>query len=319
MRALVYDGSLKLRTDYPEPRPAAGEALVEVLLAGICRTDIEVTRGYMDFRGVLGHEFVGRVAKGAGRGTPAPGRRVVGEINCVCGKCDMCQAGLKTHCRQRTAIGIQGRDGCFADRIALPAENLHAVNDGLPDEAAVFAEPLAAAIQVVQQVQPNPKEKTVVIGDGRLGQLIAQVLMARKVRPLVVGMNEHKLRRLERLGVSCLPASEARPRKDAKVVVEASGSVDGFRMAMEFVRPRGTIVLKSTLAAGEPIDLSPLVVDEVRLQGSRCGPFTEALAILAEGAIDLEGLTSAEYPLDRGAEAIEAAQNPDALKVLVRP
>ncbi|NIA22480.1 MAG: alcohol dehydrogenase catalytic domain-containing protein [Anaerolineaceae bacterium] len=181
MKALLYDGSqLALVDDYPAPQPGTDEVLVEVRLAGICRTDIEITRGYMDFRGVLGHEFVGLVtAAGGAAGQKWQGRRVVSEINCVCGKCQMCQAGLKTHCQCRTVLGIDAHDGCLAERIAVPAGNLFAVPDGVTDEQAVFVEPLAAAFQVVQQVRPSPKDSAVVIGDGRLGQLVAQVLVSR--------------------------------------------------------------------------------------------------------------------------------------------
>ena len=320
MRALVYDGSLQVVDDYPDPRAGPDEVVVNVSLAGICQTDIEVTRGYMDFRGVLGHEFVGVVASAGGpAGKEWVGRRVAAEINCVCGKCEMCLAGLKTHCFDRTVLGIQGRDGCMAERVAVPAANLYAMPEPVKDEAAVFVEPLAAAMQVIQQVRPNPKDKTVVIGDGRLAQLIAQVLVAREVRPLVIGLHESKLRRLERFGISCLVASEARPRKEAHLVIEASGSTAGFKMAMEYVRPRGTIVLKSTIADAGALNLSPIVVDEVCVQGSRCGPFSEAINALARDQVDLAGLVTGEYPLTDGVRALQAAQAPEALKVLIRP
>jgi threonine dehydrogenase-like Zn-dependent dehydrogenase len=320
MNALIYDGQLKFAPDCADPKPAADEVMVKVTLAGICQTDIEITKGYMNFRGVIGHEFVGVVATSGGTaGDKWKGKRVVGEINCICGKCEMCLAGLKAHCLKRTTIGIAGHDGCLAERLVLPAANLHAVPDNVSDAQAVLVEPLAAAFQVTQQMPPSPKEKAVVIGDGRLAQLIAQVLVSRGARPLVIGINENKMRRLERLGISCLLASEARPRHDAHLVVEASGSLAGFTQAMEFVRPRGTIVLKSTIAATGGINLSPLVVDEICVLGSRCGPFGEALASLARGEIDLEGLITAEYPLKDGVKAIAAAQAPDALKIVVRP
>jgi len=321
VKALLYDGNqLAVVDDHPEPQPGGDEVIVEVRLAGICRTDIEITRGYMDFRGVLGHEFVGLVtACGGSQGRKWKDRRVVSEINCVCGQCEMCQAGLKSHCLRRTVLGIDGRDGCMAERIAVPAANLHLVPDNVPDEKAVFVEPLAAAFQVVQQVQPGPRDTAVVIGDGRLGQLIAQVLAGRGIRPLVVGMNRHKLRRLERMGISCLLASEAQPRPEAHLVVEASGSTDGFQMAMDFVRPRGTIVLKSTLTGGAELNLSPIVINEVTVLGSRCGPFIDAIAALAGGTVDTEGLITAEYPLSEACRAMAAAQHGDALKVVVRP
>lgn len=319
MQALVYDGQLRVVPDYPDPTPTPGEVLINVILAGICQTDIEITRGYMAFRGVLGHEFVGTVAAaGSSAGAAWVGRRVVAEINCVCGKCEMCLAGLKAHCLERTVLGIQGRDGCMARRVVVPAANLHGLPDSVTDEMAVLVEPLAAAFQVVQQVRPNPKEKSVIIGDGRLAQLVAQVFLSRGVRPLVIGINENKLRRLERFGISCMTTAEARPRKDAHLVVEASGSVAGLTMAMQFVRPRGTIVLKSTIAAREPLNLSPIVVDEVTVLGSRCGPFSEAIASLARGQVDTGGMITASYPLADGVRAMQAAQSPDALKVVLR-
>ncbi len=319
MKALVYDGQLKLVADYPEPKAGPDEVVVKVSLAGICRTDLEITHGYMNYRGVMGHEFVGTVLGGAGRASDKwKGRRVVAEINCVCEKCEMCLAGLKAHCLRRTTIGIAGHDGCFAERIAVPMANLHAVPDGVADSQAVFTEPLAAAFQVIQQLPANPKERVVVIGDGRLGQLVAQVFASRGVRPLVIGQNEAKLRRLERMGISCLAATEARPRHDAHVVVEASGSAEGLKMAMEFVRPRGTIVLKSTIAAPGGLNLSPLVVDEVTVLGSRCGPFGEALAALGQGTINLDGLVTAEFGLAEGVQAMAAAERAEALKVLIR-
>jgi len=320
LQALVFDGQLRVVADHPEPKPGPAEVLVQVDLAGICQTDIEITRGYMDYRGVLGHEFVGRVtASGSPAGASWVGKRVVAEINCVCGKCEMCLAGLKTHCLQRTTLGILGRDGCLAERVVVPTANLHAVPDSVPDEAAVLVEPLAAAFQVVQQVRPNPREKQVIIGDGRLAQLVAQVFASRGARPVVVGINENKMRRLERLGISCFLASEVHPRHDVHLVVEASGSVAGLAMAMQFVRPRGTIVLKSTIAAREPINLSPIVVDEVTVLGSRCGPFGEAIGALARGQVDTAGMVTAKFPLSDGVRAVQAAQLPDSLKVVVKP
>jgi len=321
VKALVFRGGrLAVVDDYPEPQPAADEVVIDVTLAGICRTDIEVTRGYMNFEGVLGHECVGVVGQAGGAaGKKWIGRRVVCEINCVCGKCDMCMAGLKTHCRRRTAIGIEGRDGCFAQRVAVPVANLHAVPNGVADDVAVFAEPLAAALQIIQQVRPSPRDTVVVIGDGRLGQLTAQVLASRGLRPMVVGKSRDKLRRLERLGIGVLDVAEARPRGETHLVVEASGSVEGLRMAIEFVRPRGTIVLKSTLAVGEPLNLSPVVVNEVTILGSRCGPLNEALVTLANGAVSTDGLVSAVYPLSDGVKAMDAAMRPESLKVLIRP
>lgn len=319
MRALVYDGQLKVTGDYVAPKAGPDEVVIRTVLAGICQTDIEITRGYMGFRGVLGHEFVGVVeSAGGASGEKWKGRRVVGDINCVCGKCEMCMAGLKGHCLRRTVLGIDGRGGCMAERFVLPAANLYAVPDSVPDRVAVLTEPLAAAFQVIQQVPPNPRTKAVLIGDGRLGQLIAQVLTSRGMRPLVIGRHEGKLRRLDRLGISCLAASEARPRHDAHLVIDASGSADGLRLAMEFVRPRGMIVLKSTVAGGCDVNLSPLVVNEVTMVGSRCGPIGDALAALAQREIDTEGMITAEVPLKDGVRGVSLAQEPEALKVVVR-
>ncbi len=319
MKAVVFDGKLRVVDDYPEPVAAAQEVIVDVHLAGICQTDIEITRGYMDFRGVLGHEFVGTVRScGGHEGRPLVGRRVVGEINCVCGQCEMCRMGLSTHCQRRTVLGISGRDGCMAQRVAIPVDNVHRIADGVSDEEAVLVEPLAAAFQVAQQVKLNPRQQSVVIGDGRLGQLIAQVMQSHGVRPLVIGKHAEKLRRLERMGISCLTVDEARPRNDAHLVVEASGSADGFRMAMDYVRSRGTIVLKSTIAADSGINLAPVVVNEITVLGSRCGPFPQAIAALNEGSINLDGLISGSFPLEKAAEAFEAAQRPENLKIVLR-
>jgi threonine dehydrogenase-like Zn-dependent dehydrogenase len=299
---------------HAEPAAAPGEVRVRVLLASVCRTDLEIVKGYMGFTGVLGHEFVGVALEG--RHT---GRRVVGAINCVCGACDMCAAGLPTHCRRRTVLGIQGRDGAFAEQLILPEANLHPVPDSVPDRQAVFAELLAAAIQVGRQVEMRPGSKIIVLGDGRLGQLVAQVLAARGLAPLVVGKAKAKRALLAPLGIATADAADVRPAKDADFVVECTGTATGLGMALEFVRPRGTVVLKSTVADTTGFALAPIVIDEVTVVGSRCGPMAEAVAMLARGEIRTEPLVSAEYPLDRAPEAIAAAARPESIKVLIRP
>ncbi len=315
MKACVFDGkAVRIDPDYPDPSPAAGEAVVRIRLAGVCRTDLEIVKGYMHFTGVLGHEFVGTALGGKHEG-----RRVVGEINCVCGRCDMCRAGLPTHCRNRTVPGIQGRDGAFAERLLLPEANLRAVPDGVSDEQAVFAEPLAAAIQIGRQVDFEPGEEVVVLGDGRLGQLVAQVLRAWNLRPRVIGKSPAKLAILERLGIAAIHCEEARPGHDTRVVVECTGTPDGLAMALEFVRPRGAIVLKSTVADAAGPNLAPAVVNEVTIIGSRCGPMDEAVAMLARGKIQVAPLITATFPLDESLQALEAAARPDAIKVLIRP
>ncbi|HUX00721.1 MAG: alcohol dehydrogenase catalytic domain-containing protein [Phycisphaerae bacterium] len=314
MKACVFDGkAVRVEPDYPDPEVRAGEVRVRVRMAGICRTDLEIVKGYMGFRGVLGHEFVGVAESGR-----HAGRRVVGEINCPCGRCDLCREGLATHCRRRTVLGIEGRDGAFAERLALPEENLHPVPDTVPDEQAVFAEPLAAAIQIGRQVDFHPGEEVVVLGDGRLGQLVAQVLRAWNVQPTVVGRSPTKLAILERLGIAVVPEREARPAADTRVVVECTGSPDGLGMALRFVRPRGTIVLKSTVADTAGLDLAPIVVNEVTVVGSRCGPMDEAVAMLGRGEVRVEPLVTATYALDEAPEALRAADRPDAIKVLIR-
>jgi len=315
MNACLFDGrAVRLDRAYPEPVPAAGEVRVRVLLAGVCRTDLEIVKGYMRFAGVLGHEFVG-----VAMDSPLAGRRVVGEINCPCGGCDLCAAGLPTHCRRRTVLGIAGRDGAFAERLILPEKNLHEVPDAVGDRAAVFAEPLAAAIQIGRQVELKPGTRVVVLGDGRLGQLAAQVLRAWRMAPMVVGKSDAKLDILASLGIACIHADNARPARNAAVVVECTGTADGLAMAMRFVRPRGTIVLKSTVADTAGLDLAPLVVDEITVVGSRCGPMAEAVAMLAAGQVQVEPLITAEYALDDAPQALEAAARPEAIKVLIRP
>ena len=315
MKACIFDGrAVRLDPSHPEPAAAPGEVRVRVLLAGVCRTDLEIVKGYMGFTGVLGHEFVGVAMEGR-----HAGRRVVGATNCVCGGCDMCAAGLPTHCRRRTVLGIQGRDGAFAEQLILPEANLHVVPDAVPDRRAVFAELLAAAIQVGRQVEMRPGNKIIVLGDGRLGQLVAQVLAAWGLAPRVVGKAKAKLAILVSMGIAAAHADAVRPEKDADVVIECTGTAAGLGMALEFVRPRGTVVLKSTVADTAGLNLAPIVIDEVTVVGSRCGPMAEAVAMLARGEVQTEPLVSAEYPLDRAPEAIEAAARPESIKVLIRP
>jgi len=315
MRACVFDGrAVRVDSAFPDPSPAAGEIRIRLRLAGICRTDLEIVKGYMGFAGILGHEFVGTALEGRHEG-----RRVVGEINCVCGSCDMCAAGLPTHCRRRTVLGIDGRDGAFAEYLTLPEANLHAVPDDVSDRQAVFAEPLAAAIQIGRQVNLRPGQKIVVLGDGRLGQLAAQVLAAWGLRPTVVGRAPAKLAILRSLGIGTLAADQARPAKDADVVVECTGAAEGLAMALAFARPRGTIILKSTVADTAGLNLAPLVVDEITVVGSRCGPMADAVAMLARGEVAVEPLITAQYALDDAPEALAAAAQPDAIKVVMRP
>jgi threonine dehydrogenase-like Zn-dependent dehydrogenase len=313
MLAVEFDGRATVRTDYPRPKPGRDEVLVEVRKAGVCSTDLEVLNGYMSFRGVMGHEFVGTVVSGSRQWKR---KRVVAEINCVCGRCDMCRSGLANHCRRRTVIGIDGRDGCFAEFIAVPARNLHEVPDAVRDEEAVFVEPLAAAFQVVRQVPLDAKDKVVVLGDGRLAQLVARVLKARLKRMLLVGKHPAKLEAAEKQGIQALRVEEFVPAADADVVVEATGRPSGLDLAMRTVRPRGKIVLKSTFAEAEGLNLAPLVIHEITVVGSRCGPFPDALRALASGDVDVSALLSAEFALRDAPAAFDAAARGDHIKVL---
>jgi threonine dehydrogenase-like Zn-dependent dehydrogenase len=315
MRALwLEDRQIRFREDVPRPVPGPGEARIRVRLAGICNTDLELVHGYYPFAGVPGHEFVGEVDEAPG----APewvGRRVVGEINAACGRCDACARGERTHCERRTVLGIKGRDGALAEHLVLPVENLHAVPDAMPDEAAVFTEPLAAALRVTEQVALSPELRVIVLGDGKLAQLVAQALAARCAL-LVIGRHPEKLGHLARRGIatSVGPPKGLRP---ADVVVECTGQPDGFALARQLVRPRGSIVLKSTYHGDTTLNLSSVVVDEVSLIGSRCGPFAPALDLLAAGAVEVAPLVHARFPLVRAEDAFVEAARPGVLKVLV--
>jgi threonine dehydrogenase-like Zn-dependent dehydrogenase len=315
MKALLFDGQLELADSYPLPVPPPGEARVRTILAGICNTDLEIVRGYAGFRGVLGHEFVG-VVEAAGDPSLV-GRRVVGEINAACETCDICRAGMPSHCPNRTALGIRGRDGALAEAFCLPIGNLHPVPDVMPDQVAVFTEPLAAACQVLDQVHVQPTNRVVVLGDGKLGLLVAQVLALTGCALTVIGRHEEKLAILAARGIDTRVGTEGLEGR-AEVVVECTGQAAGFDQARRLVRPRGTLVLKSTYHGLVETDLSSLVVDEIQVLGSRCGPFPAALRLLSQGLVDVTPLIEAQYTLDEGLAAFEHAGQRGALKVLVR-
>ncbi|WP_438037736.1 MDR/zinc-dependent alcohol dehydrogenase-like family protein [Sorangium sp. So ce128] len=329
MRALVWDGTAARVIDRDPPSTTAGMAVVEVRCAGICNTDLEIIKGYMGFRGTLGHEFVGDVVEG-----PAAwlGRRVVGEINFACGRCESCARGLGRHCPTRTVMGIVGADGALAERVAVPVANLHAVADGVDDEEAVFAEPLAAAFAILEQVRVSPGASALVFGDGKLGLLIAQVLHQAGARVLAVGKHEEKLALMRAQGIATeLVRPEPSGQTDAgaspppcawagdpaELVVEATGTAEGFVRAARATRPRGTLVLKSTVAGLSSVHLAELVINEITVVGSRCGLFGPALRALEARTVDVRSLVSARLPLERAAEALAAAAAPGALKVLV--
>jgi len=315
VRAITFDTRASYVASHPDPTPGPGECLIKVHAAGICATDLEILRGYMGFAGVLGHEMVGTVVAGS---KAWEGKRVACEINCVCGRCDMCRSGLPTHCRKRTVIGIAGRDGCFADFVAAPERNLHALPDSISDEEAVFVEPLAAAYQVIKQCPIDRKMNVAVVGSGRLGLLIAQVLATTGCRLKVVGRNPKTLEFCEKKQIQSASVDELVPRQDCDVVVECTGAPAGMEIALGLVRPRGTVVLKSTYAESSSLNLAPVVIDEVKILGSRCGPFPEAINALARKQIDVSLMIARTYKIERGLEALEAAADPNNIKVLLR-
>ena len=315
MRALTLRSGLEYCEQYPTPTPTGGEAVVRVIQAGICDTDLQLAQGYMGFRGVPGHEFVGIVEE-APHHQDLVGKRVVGEINAACRVCPVCTAGRPTHCPYRTTLGIDCRDGAFADYLALPPENLHPLSDEITNDQAVFAEPLAAACQILEQVSIDPTDQVLVIGDGKLGLLCAQVLHRTRCRLTVLGRHQEKLKILATRGISTSqdPASLA---PGFGIVVEATGTPEGFALARELVRPRGTIVLKSTYHGQTTVDMTSLVVHEITVVGSRCGPFLPAIALLREHAIDVPSLIHKRFPIERAIDAFAYASTKGALKVIV--
>lgn len=315
MRALVWDGErVRFVPAVPVPHPRPGDALVRVVRAGICSTDLEIARGYLGFRGIPGHEMVGEVAAGP---EPLRGRRVVAEINIACGRCAACAAGRSRHCPSRSVLGIVGADGAFAELVRVPAANLHVVPEQIGDREAVFVEPLAAAFEAEIQSRPYAGGTTVVMGAGKLGLLVAQVLALRGDRVTVLCRGEAGRARAERLGLRA--AARRDIARGADLVVEATGSTEGLPIALELVRPMGAVVLKSTVASEHRLDLAGVVIDEVTLIGSRCGPFEPALAALARGQVRVGPLIEGELPLERGEEAFRRAAEPGAGKILLVP
>ena len=314
MRGLwLQEGKLSLREDLPEGAPGEGEARIRVLKAGVCSTDLELMAGYMPFTGVPGHEFVGVVEEGPQEWV---GERVVGEINAPCGVCPTCLAGRGNHCPYRTVLGIVNRQGAFAERTVLPVANLHRVPPEVSTEAAAFTEPLAAALRIEEQVANSRGERVIVVGAGRLGQLIARTLALTDRELSVVARSERPRSLLTAQGIHAVPANELAPGS-ADLVVECTGNPQGFELARALVRPGGTLVLKSTYAGKLTVDASMLVVDEITVVGSRCGPFAPALELLRSGHLEVEDLIAARYPLSSGVEAFERAASPGTLKVLL--
>jgi alcohol dehydrogenase len=316
MKALFFEGRKARVIDAPEPRARAGYAKVKVLVSGICNTDLELLRGYYGFSGIPGHEFVGRVVS---PGSPLAGRRVVGEINLACGRCSWCATGLGRHCPRRAVLGIVKHPGAHAEYLTLPERNLSPVPDSVPDEEAVFTEPLAAACEILEQLGSVEGRKTAVLGAGKLGLLAAQVLAQAGADVSVFGRRPEKLRMARRLGLDARPAPVRAPRAQFDLVVEATGTAAGLPRAIQMTRPRGTVVMKSTFHGLARFDAAPLVVNEITVVGSRCGRFAPALDLLARRAVQVRPLISAEYPLSRAPAALRHAARPSSVKVLLRP
>jgi threonine dehydrogenase-like Zn-dependent dehydrogenase len=315
MRALVFDGTLSLQEHYPDPVPLAGESIVRVDLAGICGTDLELTRGYMDFRGIPGHEFVGHVVRSDD--PSLVGERVGGEINAGCGNCPSCITRESRHCPNRTVLGILNRDGAFAEYLCLPNTNLLPIPSTISDEAAVLIEPIAAACEIFAQTKFKSDDSIIVLGDGRLGAIVALALKANSYNVIVAGHHREKLDRLGTLGFTSATPDDLKQQYD--VVIDCTGKPDGFTQSLSLVRPRGTIVLKSTAAAASALNLAPIVINEITVIGSRCGRFQPAIAALAEGLIDPRPLIDGIYPLSDALAAFNAAANPLNFKILIRP
>jgi len=314
IRAVVYENALRV-VERAAPQAEPGEALIRLRLAGICNTDLELMRGYKGFSGTLGHEFVGEVIEGPDAWL---GKRVVGEINISCGECDLCRRGMRTHCRNRATLGLMNYDGAFADVFRLPVDNLWAVPDGVSDEQAVFAEPLAAACEVLEAGVIAPETRVIVLGAGKLGLLVAQVVRLTGADLTVVARRDRPRSLLAQWGIPSATAPDLDPGM-ADVVIDCTGSAEGFATALDLVRPRGAIILKSTYAGLPEADLTRVAVDELRVIGSRCGPFGAALRLLSDGLVDPRPMIEARYPLADAEQALARAAQPGTLKVLLIP
>ena len=316
MKATFFDGKQMIfDNNYPDPK--FNETLVQVNLAGICGTDLEILNGYMKYSGILGHEFVGTVVKS--NNPNLIGKRVVGEINAGCTKCDFCIRGMERHCPSRTVLGILKRNGSFAEFLSLPEKNLHVIPDSISDEQAVFVEPLAAAFEINEQISLKPEWNVAVVGDGRLAQLIIQVIKLTCSNITCFGKHQNKLEGLIQSGIKIKIGIESTDEQLFDLVVEATGSNSGFTDTMKLVKPRGTVVLKSTIASRENLDLTSTIINEITLIGSRCGLFKPAIDALATGVISVDSMVDCTFPLDKFEDAIVHAKKPDTLKVFLKP
>lgn len=313
MRAVQFNGQLQFNAAVDKPSLQADQSLIKILRGGICNTDLEIMRGYLGFNGILGHEFVGKVVEGD---TSLIGKRVVGEINIACQNCDFCNRDIPSHCRNRITLGIKAHDGAFADYLALVSRNLYVVPDNVSDDEAVFVEPLAAALQILEAVQISPRDRVVIIGAGKLGLLIAQVLKLTGADLTVIVRREKQIELLRKWGIKTAYIEDI-PVRSAHHVVDATGSPDAFAHALDWVMARGNIILKSTYQGIPQIDMSRIAVDEIRVIGSRCGPFDAALRLLEMGLVDVKSLIDARYSFDDALAAFEHAEQAGMLKVLL--
>jgi threonine dehydrogenase-like Zn-dependent dehydrogenase len=313
MKALFFDGSLSIK-EVPTPDPVGNEVLIRVLISAICNTDLEILSGYMGFQGIPGHEFVGEVLT---PGRKLTGMTVVGEINCPCGACYLCRSGRHMHCTYRSVLGIYNHAGVFADYLVLPEENLHAVPQNLASELAVFTEPLAAAIEIADRVHLRPSQNAFIFGAGKLGLLISQVFRLNGIEYTTFDPNPAKIDLARKMGLNALPLSSLEPFQKAEICVDSTGKADGVKTAMAHLFPRGKLVLKTTLAKPDPIDLNQIVINEFIIEGSRCGPFAPALHLLGKGLVDPGPLISGVFKFENILEAFEVSAKPGIIKVLI--
>ena len=318
MKAVVFDNGLKLETNYPKPTPKKGEALIKVNTIGICNTDYEITKGYMGYKGILGHEFTGVVVEINDENKSLLNKRVVGEINCGCGDCEWCAQGLERHCPNRSTLGIWQREGCFAEYVCLPVKNLLEIPENVSDDEAVFVEPLAAALEILEQVHIPPHKRVAVLGDGKLGLMIALALNAAGLDVVLIGKHENKLQIAKNQGVKTKLLADVEIKKEFDFVVEATGSISGFETSLALTKPRGTLILKSTIAASKEFNFAPVVVDEITIVGSRCGQFAPALRLLESKRIDVKPLISDIFDLDDSIAAFERNKDKSSIKVIVK-
>ncbi len=318
MKAVIFDETLKYVEDYEKPTPKKGEALIKVTYGGVCNTDKEITKGYMGYKGILGHEFTGVVEEINDEDKTFLGKRVVGEINLGCKNCEWCAKDLERHCPNRSTLGILTKDGCFAEYVTLPLSNLIEIPENVPDEQAVFVEPLAAGLEILEQMHIQPCQKVMVLGDGKLGLLTALALNACGLDVLIVGKHQNKLDIAKNQGVKTQLLSEFEQAPKFDVVVEATGSITGFETSVNCVKPRGTLVLKSTIAASKELNLAPIVINEITILGSRCGRFAPAMRLIASGKIDFSQMISKIYPIEQAVEAFDANNAKDTIKILLK-